>query len=84
MHQQRVLRGHCRGIDKKNALARGAFTSRKSSVSVHAAKAATKKKIGFRWDGANLRWVRDDRFADIAGDDSKTLIKPKTGAAYMV
>jgi len=62
---------------------RGAFSSRKPCVSVQAAKAATKKKIGFRWDGANLRWVRDDRFADIAGDESKTLIKPKTGAAYM-
>lgn len=28
-------------------------------MAVHATK--TKKKIGFKWDGANLRWVRDDR-----------------------
>jgi hypothetical protein len=34
---------------------------------------------GFKWDPANSRWVRDDRFAGIAADEDRTLIKPKTG-----
>eukprot|EP00877_Chromochloris_zofingiensis_P007463 jgi/Chrzof1/2970/Cz12g06140.t1 len=46
------------------------------------AESATKKKVGFRWDGANLRWVKDERFADLAQDPDKTLIKPRTGTPY--
>lgn len=41
-----------------------------------------KGKVGFKWDPANARWVRDDRFAGLAADQSVTLIKPKTGSAY--
>lgn len=48
------------------------------------AESATKKKVGFRWDGANLRWVKDERFADLAQDPDKTLIKPRTGTPYQV
>lgn len=48
------------------------------------ATADEKAKIGFRWDGANLRWVRDDRYADLAADEDNTLIRPKSGSAYVV
>lgn len=54
--------------------------------SFHVCKAlgtSSKKKVGFRYDGANLRWVRDDRFADIAQDPDIVTIKPKSGAAYV-
>uniref|UniRef100_A0A383W322 Rhodanese domain-containing protein n=1 Tax=Tetradesmus obliquus TaxID=3088 RepID=A0A383W322_TETOB len=58
--------------------------SRSYTVKVCAATASTKRKgnVGFKWDPANSRWVRDDRFAGIAADEDRTLIKPKTGAAY--
>jgi hypothetical protein len=45
---------------------------------------ATKQKVGFRWDPANLRWVRDDKAVITSDDPNATLIKPKTGAAYRV
>eukprot|EP01024_Parvocaulis_polyphysoides_P016511 TRINITY_DN17351_c0_g3_i1.p1 TRINITY_DN17351_c0_g3~~TRINITY_DN17351_c0_g3_i1.p1 ORF type:complete len:262 (-),score=28.99 TRINITY_DN17351_c0_g3_i1:255-995(-) len=38
------------------------------------------KKIGFKFDAANLRWVRDDRYADVA----VAKIKPLTGGEYTV
>eukprot|EP00882_Tetradesmus_deserticola_P019726 GHRQ01021256.1.p1 GENE.GHRQ01021256.1~~GHRQ01021256.1.p1 ORF type:complete len:135 (+),score=5.55 GHRQ01021256.1:725-1129(+) len=58
--------------------------SRSHTLRVYAAAATTKRKgnVGFKWDPANSRWVRDDRFAGIAADEGRTLIKPKTGAAY--
>lgn len=34
-----------------------------------------------RWDGSNLRWVRDDRFA---GKPQMTTIVPKSGTPYTV
>jgi ABC-type xylose transport system substrate-binding protein len=57
------------------------------SVCVQAAQTSTKQrkgKVGFKWDPANARWVRDDRYAGLAVDESKTLITPKTGSAYQV
>lgn len=41
----------------------------------------TTTKIGFKWDGSNLRWVRDDRYAGIS---KNTFIQPKTGPAYTI
>jgi rhodanese-related sulfurtransferase len=48
------------------------------------ASTSTKRKgnVGFKWDPANSRWVRDDRFAGLAAQEDVTLIKPKTGSAY--
>lgn len=63
-----------------------ASSSRHTSVKV-VCKATTKQRkgnVGFKWDPANSRWVRDDRFAGLASDESKTLIQPKTGSAYQV
>ena len=40
-------------------------------------------KVGFRYDVANLRWVRDKRQDGRAFDMSKALIRPFSGAAYM-
>ncbi len=37
-----------------------------------------------RYNPAQLRWERDDRNADLSVDDTKTVIKPKTGEAYQV
>lgn len=45
--------------------------------------AKTKGKVGFRWDGANLRWVRDDRFAELAQDRDAVTIKSLTGIDYL-
>jgi hypothetical protein len=43
---------------------------------------AAKKDIGgFRWDGANLRWVKDSR---VSSDRAMVTIQPKTGVAYTV
>jgi rhodanese-related sulfurtransferase len=39
-------------------------------------------KTSRRYNPAQLRWERDDRNADASVDDSKTIIVPKTGAAY--
>ncbi|KIZ04155.1 hypothetical protein MNEG_3803 [Monoraphidium neglectum] len=65
---------------QRSCVARGQASRRPRAVSVAAAK--TRSKVGFRYDPANLRWVRDDRLADLSVDDSKTVIQPKTGAAY--
>jgi rhodanese-related sulfurtransferase len=40
-------------------------------------------KVGFRYDAANLRWVRDKRQDGRVFDMSKALIKPFSGEAYM-
>eukprot|EP00197_Chlamydomonas_leiostraca_P009640 CAMPEP_0202865800 /NCGR_PEP_ID=MMETSP1391-20130828/6358_1 /ASSEMBLY_ACC=CAM_ASM_000867 /TAXON_ID=1034604 /ORGANISM="Chlamydomonas leiostraca, Strain SAG 11-49" /LENGTH=262 /DNA_ID=CAMNT_0049545677 /DNA_START=1 /DNA_END=789 /DNA_ORIENTATION=- len=37
--------------------------------------------VGFKWDGSNLRWVRDDRYA---GQTSNIYIQPKSGSAYVI
>ncbi|KAJ9519247.1 hypothetical protein QJQ45_017897 [Haematococcus lacustris] len=37
--------------------------------------------IGFKWDGSNLRWVRDDRYI---GVEQQTMIVPKSGTPYTV
>jgi len=37
-------------------------------------------KIGFKYDGSNLRWVRDDRFAG----QTNIMQQPKTGVAYVI
>jgi rhodanese-related sulfurtransferase len=43
----------------------------------------TKQKVGFRYDAANLRWVRDKRQDGRTFDMSKALIRPFSGEAYM-
>jgi len=40
-------------------------------------------RVGFRYDAANLRWVRDKRQDGRAFDMSKALIRPFTGGQYM-
>jgi len=40
-------------------------------------------KVGFRYDAANLRWVRDKRQDGRVLDMSKALIRPLSGEAYM-
>ena len=45
------------------------------------ARAAKKDVGGFRWDGANLRWVKDSR---VTSDKAMVTIQPKTGVAYTV
>ncbi len=45
------------------------------------ARAAKKDVGGFRWDGANLRWIKDSR---VTSDKAMVTIQPKTGVAYTV
>eukprot|EP00879_Flechtneria_rotunda_P006814 GHRR01007158.1.p1 GENE.GHRR01007158.1~~GHRR01007158.1.p1 ORF type:complete len:259 (+),score=33.78 GHRR01007158.1:577-1353(+) len=49
---------------------------------VNTSETKRKGNVGFKWDPANSRWVRDDRYAGLAANESATLITPKTGAAY--
>lgn len=37
-------------------------------------------QVGFRFDAANYRWIRDDRFAGV----TNTVAVPKSGAAFTV
>ncbi|KAI8473560.1 MAG: hypothetical protein J3K34DRAFT_410488 [Monoraphidium minutum] len=69
-----------RGHRSSTVQQRGQPSSRRPCVSVSAAK--PRSKVGFRYDPGNLRWVRDARLDDLSVDDTKTVIKPKTGEAY--
>ncbi|KAF8061385.1 Acad10 [Scenedesmus sp. PABB004] len=48
------------------------------------ASSGTKRKgnVGFKWNPAQNRWDRDDRYAGLAADENATLIQPFTGSAY--
>eukprot|EP01025_Chloroclados_australasicus_P010940 TRINITY_DN14669_c1_g1_i2.p2 TRINITY_DN14669_c1_g1~~TRINITY_DN14669_c1_g1_i2.p2 ORF type:complete len:273 (-),score=24.76 TRINITY_DN14669_c1_g1_i2:257-1045(-) len=60
----------CKGIRSRSSCIRVQNIGQKSGG----------KKMGFKFDAANLRWVRDDKYADVAVPK----IQPLTGPEYTV